>query len=219
MGRSPQDVEDQITYPLTVALLGMPGVKTVRSYSHVRLLEHLRDLQGRRGLLLVAQPRAGEAQQPAGRARCPRRPAGARARTRRPWGRSSGTRSKAATPDGKPAGGWDLEELRTIQDWYVRYGLQSAEGVSEVASVGGFVREYQVDVDPDAMRAYGVTLPEVFAAVKGSNIDVGARSIEVNRVEYFIRGIGFIKSVSDIEDSVIKVNDNVPDHASSRWPT
>ncbi|KKK81528.1 hypothetical protein LCGC14_2812540, partial [marine sediment metagenome] len=111
---------------------------------------------------------------------------------------------------GEPVGGWDLDELRTIQDWYVRYALQSAEGISEVASVGGFVREYQVDVDPDAMRAYGVTLTDVFKAVKASNIDVGAKTLELNRVEYFIRGIGFIESVSDIESSVVKVHQNVP---------
>jgi len=95
--------------------------------------------------------------------------------------------------EGNPTGGWDLDELRTTQDWYVRYALLSAEGVSEVASVGGFVREYQIDVDPDAMRAHGVKLAEVFAAIKMSNVDVGARTIEVNRVEYVIRGLGFVK--------------------------
>ncbi|MDK1032500.1 MAG: efflux RND transporter permease subunit, partial [Planctomycetia bacterium] len=113
-------------------------------------------------------------------------------------------------PDGKPAGGWDLEELRTVQDWYVRYLLLSADGVAEVASVGGFVREYQVDVDPDAMRAYRVSLAEVARAVKASNIDVGAKVMELNRVEYFVRGIGFIKNVADIENSVVKVHENVP---------
>ncbi len=113
-------------------------------------------------------------------------------------------------PDGNPAGGWDLHELRTVQDWYVRYALQSSEGVSEVASVGGFVQEYQIDVDPDAMRAFKVTLDEVFNAVRMSNVDVGARTIEVNKVEYVIRGLGFIKSVADIEQSVIKENENVP---------
>ncbi|GAG49668.1 unnamed protein product, partial [marine sediment metagenome] len=90
-------------------------------------------------------------------------------------------------------------ELRTIQDFTVRYALQSAEGVSEVASVGGFVKEYQVDVDPDALRAHRVTLNDVFQAVKKSNEDVGARTIEVNRVEYVIRGLGLIKSKEDVE--------------------
>ncbi len=101
---------------------------------------------------------------------------------------------RAGTQDGRPAGGWDLEELRTIEDWQVRLKLRSAIGVSEVASIGGFVREYQVDVDPDAMRAFGVSIEEVFEAVRKSNIDVGAQTIELNRVEYLIRGIGFIKT-------------------------
>jgi Cu(I)/Ag(I) efflux system membrane protein CusA/SilA len=209
MGRSPQDVEDQITYPLTISLLGVPGVKTIRSYSFFgfssiyiifkenvdfywsrsRVLEKLNSLPA--GTLPEGvQPALGPDATALGQIY---------------WYTLEGR-----DPEGKPAGGWDLEELRTIQDWYVRYALLSADGVSEVASVGGFVREYQIDVDPDAMRAYNVTLPEVYAAVKGSNIDVGAKSIELNRVEYFIRGIGFIKRVEDIENSVIKVNDNVP---------
>ncbi|MGB6916927.1 MAG: efflux RND transporter permease subunit, partial [Phycisphaerae bacterium] len=209
MGRSPQDVEDQITYPLTVSLLGIPGVKTIRSYSFFgfssiyiifkedvefywsrsRVLEKLNSLPA--GMLPPGvQPALGPDATALGQIF---------------WYTLEGR-----DPDGRPAGGWDLEELRTIQDWYVRYALLSADGVAEVASVGGFVREYQVDVDPDAMRAYGVTLAEVFRAVQASNIDVGARTIEVNRVEYFIRSTGFIKSVEDIENSVIKVRENVP---------
>ena len=209
MGRSPQDVEDQVSYPLTVALLGLPQVKTVRSYSmfgfstiyiifkekaefywsRSRVLEKLNSLPA--GTLPEGvQPALGPDSTSLGQIY---------------WYTLEGR-----DPEGKPAGGWDLEELRTIQDWYVRYGLQSADGVSEVASVGGFVREYQIDVNPDAMRAYKVTLAEVFAAVKGSNLDVGARSVELNKTEYFIRGVGFIKSVKDIENSVIKVNDDVP---------
>src|SRR5690606_35711115 len=86
------------------------------------------------------------------------------------------------TPEGEPAGGWDPHELRSIMDWQVRYALQSAEGVAEVASIGGFVREYQIDVSPDAMRAYGATLPQVIAAVQRSNRDIGARTIERNGV-------------------------------------
>jgi len=114
-------------------------------------------------------------------------------------------------PDGKPVGGWGPDELRTVQDWYARYWLLSADGVAEVGSIGGFVKEYQVDVDPDAMRSYGVTLDQVVAAVKNANIDVGAKTLEINQVEYFIRGIGFIKTVADIEQSVVAVKaDNVP---------
>ncbi len=209
MGRSPQDVEDQITYPLTISLLGVPGVKTVRSYSFFgfssiyvifkenvdfywsrsRILEKLNSLPA--GTLPNGvQPMLGPDATALGQIY---------------WYTLEGR-----DPQGKPIGKWNLDELRTIQDWYVRYALLSADGVSEVASIGGFVREYQVDLDPDAMRAYNVTLNQVAAAIKGSNIDVGAKNIELNHVEYFIRGIGFIKRVKDIEDSVIKVNKNIP---------
>ncbi|MFQ5646851.1 MAG: efflux RND transporter permease subunit, partial [bacterium] len=209
MGRSPQDVEDQITYPLTVSLLGVPGVKTVRSYSFFgfssiyiifkddvefywsrsRVLEKLSSLPA--GTLPDGvSPTLGPDATALGQIY---------------WYTLEGR-----DPQGNPTGGWGLDELRSIQDWYVKYGLMSAEGVSEVASVGGFVQEYQIDVDPDAMRASRVTLDEVFMAVKMSNVDVGARSIEVNKAEYIIRGLGFIKRIADIENSVIKVNDNVP---------
>jgi Cu(I)/Ag(I) efflux system membrane protein CusA/SilA len=209
-GRSPQDVEDQIGYPLTVQLLGIPGVKTIRSYSmfgfssiyiifkenvdfywsRTRILEKLNSLPS--GTLPEGvQPALGSDSTALGQVF---------------WYTLEGR-----DPDGNPTGGWDQEELRTIQDWYARYWLLAAEGVAEVASIGGYVREYQVDVDPDAMRAYGVGIDEVHRAVQGANIDVGAKSIEVNAVEYFIRGVGFIQSLEDIENSVIKVNaDNVP---------
>jgi len=111
---------------------------------------------------------------------------------------------------GEPAGGWDLHELRAIQDWTVRYALLSVAGVSEVASVGGFVQEYQVDVDPDALQAYQVTLEDVLNAVKTCNVDVGARTIEINKVEYFIRSIGFAKRLEDIQNAVIDVRQSVP---------
>lgn len=209
MGRSPQDVEDQISYPLTVSLLGVPGVKTIRSYSlfgfsmvliifdddiefywsRTRILEKMNSLPA--GTLPDGvQPALGPDATALGQVF---------------WYTLEGQ-----DEHGNPTGGWDLHELRTIQDWYVRYYLLSAEGISEVASIGGHVQEYQIDVDPDAMRAHGVSLSEVFMAVKFSNIDIGARSIEVNRVEYVIRGLGFVKSVTDLEDAVIKVNDNVP---------
>jgi copper/silver efflux system protein len=209
VGRSPQDVEDQVTYPLTVSLLGMPGVKTVRSFSYLgfstiyiifndnidfywsrsRVLEKLNSLP--RGTLPDnVQPTLGPDATALGQVF---------------WYTLEGHDA-----NGNPTGGWDLHELRTIQDWQVRYALQSVEGVAEVASVGGFVQEYQVDVNPDAMRAFGVTLSEVFNAVRKSNVDVGARTMEVNGVEYVIRGLGFIENVDDLEDSVIKSNDNIP---------
>jgi copper/silver efflux system protein len=110
-------------------------------------------------------------------------------------------------PRGRPVGGWDLHELRSVQDYYVRYGLLAAEGISEVASIGGFVREYQVDVDPDAARAAGVAIEQVFAAVQNSNLDIGARTTEMNRVEYVIRGTGFIRNTADIEAAVVRAGD------------
>lgn len=209
MGRSPQDVEDQITYPLTVALLGIPGVKTVRSYSFFgfsglyiifkegvgfywsrsRVLEKLNSLPS--GTLPAdVQPALGPDATSLGQIF---------------WYTLEGR-----DPAGNPTGGWDLNTLRSIQDWYVRYALLSVEGISEVASVGGFVQEYQIDVDPDALRAYQVGLDDVFQAVKMSNMDVGARTIEVNKVEYVIRGLGFIKNIEDIEESVIAQRSTIP---------
>jgi copper/silver efflux system protein len=209
MGRSPQDVEDQITYPLTTALLGLPGVKSVRSssafgfssiyiifsedvefyWSRSRVLEKLNSLPT--GLLPVdVQPKLGPDATALGQVY---------------WYTLEG-RNK----EGKPAGGWDLHELRTIQDYYIRYALTSVEGVAEVASVGGYVKEYQVDVDPAALKAHRVSLMDVMQAVRNSNLDVGANTIEVNRVEYFVRGLGYVEELSDLEKAVVKVTDNVP---------
>ncbi len=209
MGRSPQDVEDQITYPLTSALLGLPGVKTIRSnsmfgfstiyvifndkvdfyWSRSRILEKLNSLPTNM-LPDNVQPVLGPDATALGQIY---------------WYTLEGR-----DPKGRPTGGWDPHELRTIQDFYVRYGLSSAEGVSEVASVGGFVKEYQIDVDPDAMKVYHVTLDQVMAALKNSNIDIGAQTMEINLAEYFVRGLGYIKDIGDIENSVVTVNDNVP---------
>ncbi|EMI22283.1 Acriflavin resistance protein [Rhodopirellula maiorica SM1] len=209
MGRSPQDVEDQIGYPLTVALLGIPEVKTIRSYSmfgfssiyiifgedadfywsRTRVLEKLNSLPA--GTLPDGvQPTLGPDATALGQIYL--------------------YTLEGRDPDGNPTGGWDLRELRTIQDYYVRYSLTSAEGISEVASIGGFVQEYQVDVDPDAMRAAGVTLARVFESIRMTNVDVGARTIELNKAEYVIRGLGFIEDIEDIEKTVVKVTDNVP---------
>lgn len=209
MGRSPKDVDDQVTYPLTVSLLGIPGVKTVRSYSmfgfsmiYIIFEEDVpfEDAQNRIIARLNGLP-SGVLPEDVKPALGPYATA---------LGQIFWYTLEGRDPDGKPAGGWDLHELRTIQDWTVRYHLQSSEGITEVASIGGFVQEYQVDVDPDALRAYGVTLEEVFRAVRASNLDVGARQIELNRVEYLIRARGFLRNVQDLEKAVVKVNDNVP---------
>ena len=208
-GRSPQDIEDQITYPLTTALLGLPQVKTVRSYSmfgfssiyiifkedaefywsRSRILEKLNSLPS--GTLPQGvSPQLGPDATALGQIF---------------WYTLEGLDNS-----GKPTGGWDLDELRTTQDWYVRYALQGVDGVAEVASIGGFVKEYQVNVDPDALRTYDIALHEVFSAVRASNLDVGARTIEVNRVEYVIRGLGFIENLNDLRKTVITQRDNVP---------
>jgi len=208
-GRSPQDIEDQVSYPLTTALLGIPGVKTIRSnsifglssiyiifedgiefyWSRTRILEKLNSLPA--GTLPEAvTPALGPDATALGQIF---------------WYTLEG-RDK----DGNPSGGWDPQELRTIQDFYVRYSLTSAKGVSEVASIGGFVKEYQVDIDPNAMKAYGVTVAQIMQAVKKSNLDIGARTIEFNRAEYLIRGLGYIKNLNDLEESVVSVKDNVP---------
>jgi Cu(I)/Ag(I) efflux system membrane protein CusA/SilA len=208
-GRSPQDIEDQITYPLTVALLGVPGVKEVRSFSmfgasyvylifeeeiefywsRSRILEKLNSLPT--GLLPAeATPSLGPDATGLGQVF---------------WYVLEGR-----DPDGKPAGGWDLDELRAIQDWQVRYSLLSAKGVAEVASIGGFQREYQVDVDPDKLRAQNVTLAQVVDAVRKSNQEIGARNLAVNGVEYFLRGTGYIEKVSDLEKAVVAVRENTP---------
>ncbi|MBN1975217.1 MAG: efflux RND transporter permease subunit [Sedimentisphaerales bacterium] len=209
MGRSPRDVEDQVTYPLTVSLLGVPGVKTIRSYSFFgfsgifvifnenidfywsrsRIFEKLNSLPANT-LPEGVKPSLGPDATALGQIF---------------WYTLEGYDDK-----NRPTGGWDSQELRTIQDWQVRYSLLGAEGVSEVASIGGKVKEYQIDVDPDAMRAFNTGIDEIYKAVKSSNIDVGAKTIEINKVEYVIRGLGFIKDISDIENTVVKVNDNVP---------
>jgi len=209
MGRSPQDIDDQITYPLTTALLGIPGVKSIRSssifgissiyiifnediefyWSRSRILEKLNSLQS--GLLPKdVQPTLGPDATALGQVF---------------WYTLEGRDS-----NNNPTGGWDLHEIRSIQDFYVKYGLSAVEGVSEVASIGGFVQEYQIDVDPNALQNYNIPLHKVMKAVQQSNRDVGAKTIEINRAEYLVRGLGYIKSIEDIEKAVVAVSDNVP---------
>ncbi len=208
-GRSPQDIEDQISYPLTTYLLGIPGVKSIRSssifgfssifiifsedvefyWSRSRILEKLSSLPS--GLLPEGvQPALGPDATALGQVY---------------WYTIEG-RDK----DGNPTGGWDLHEIRTVQDFYVKYGLNATEGVSEVASIGGFVQEYQIDVNPDALKAYDIPLHKVMQAVQKSNKDVGAKTIEINQAEYLVRGLGYIKKVEDIEKAVVAVQENVP---------
>ena len=210
MGRSPKDIQDQITYPLTTALLGIPGVSTVRStsmfgmsfiyvifkddvefyWSRSRILEKLNSLPA--GTL------------PAGVT--PSLGPDATALGQIFWYTLEGRDPKT----GEPKGGWDPQELRTIQDFYVKYGLSAAEGVSEVASVGGFIKEYQVDINPEALKAFNVSVMDVMNAVRKSNLDIGAETVELNNVEYIVRGLGYVKNLEDLENSVIAVRNNVP---------
>ena len=210
MGRSPKDIQDQVTYPLTTALLGIPGVQTIRStsmfgmsfiyiifkdniefyWSRSRILEKLNSLPS--GTLPSGvQPTLGPDATALGQIY---------------WYTLEGRDPKT----GNPTGGWDPQELRTIQDFYVKYGLTTAEGVSEVASVGGFIKEYQVDLNSEALKAFNVSTMDVMNAVRKSNLDIGAETIELNNVEYIIRGLGYVKNLNDLEISVVAVRNNVP---------
>ncbi|WP_053970111.1 efflux RND transporter permease subunit [Mangrovimonas sp. ST2L15] len=201
-GRSPQDIEDQITYPLMTSLLGIPGVKTIRSssmfgfssiyiifeedvefyWSRSRILEKLNSLPS--GLLPEdVNPTLGPDATGLGQIF---------------WYTLEGR-----DENGNVTGGWDLHELRSIQDYYVKYALSSAIGVSEVASIGGYEQEYQIDVNPELMRQYQIGLGQIVTAVKESNRDIGAQTLEINQAEYLVRGLGYVKSISDIENAVV----------------
>ncbi|MAW95593.1 MULTISPECIES: efflux RND transporter permease subunit [unclassified Leeuwenhoekiella] len=205
-GRSPQDMEDQVSYPLTTALLGIPGVKTIRSssmfgfssiyiifeedvefyWSRSRILEKLNSLPA--GLLPDGvNPTLGPDATGLGQIF---------------WYTLEGR-----DPQGKVTGGWDLQELRSIQDYYVKYGLSAASGVSEVASIGGYVQEYQIDVNPELLRQYNIGLDALVKAVMESNKEIGAQTLEINKAEYLVRGLGYIKSVADLENAVVASSD------------
>ncbi len=198
MGRSPQIIEDQVTFPIVSGLQGLPKVKAVRAssmfgmsfvfvifddgvdtyFARTRVLERMNTIQ---------------AQLPAGVV-------------------------PSLGPDGTGVGhvywytvegkGYDLGTLRSIQDWYIRYKLSAVDGVAEVASIGGFVKQYQVDVNPNDLRAYNLTVSDVVNAVQRSNSEVGGKILEVSDAEYFVRGQGYIKSKEDVENTVIKSASN-----------
>lgn len=210
MGRSPKDIQEQITYPLSTSLLGIPGVKTIRSssmfgmsfiyiifddniefyWSRSRVLEKLNSLPA--GTLPEGvQPSLGSDATALGQIF---------------WYTLEGRNPET----GEPTGGWNPDELRTIQDFYAKYSISAAEGVSEVASIGGFVKEYQVEINPNAMRAFNASIMDVMNAVQKSNLDIGAETVEINKAEYLVRGLGYIKNVSDLEEAVITVRNGVP---------
>jgi Cu(I)/Ag(I) efflux system membrane protein CusA/SilA len=197
-GQAPQIVEDQVTYPLTTQMLAVPYAKVVRGYSFFgfsfvyiifedgtdmywarsRVLEYLNYVSGR--LPRGVTPTLGPDATGVG------------------WAFMYALKSDSL----------DLAQLRSIQDWYLKYGLTSVPGVSEVASVGGFVRQYQITVDPNRLRAYDIPLSRIRMAVQRSNNDVGGRVLEVSEKEFMIRGLGYIKSLDDIEKISLGVDGN-----------
>src|SRR5213083_1980837 len=201
-GRSPDLVEDQITYPISSVFIAAPKVKFVRGesmfgksfiyvifedgtdiyWARSRVIEYLNSVRG--SLPEGVNPVIG------------------------PDATGVGWIYEYALVD--DSGKHDLAQLRSIQDWNLRYALASVKGVSEVAPVGGFVKQYQVDLDPNALVAYNIPLSEVVSAIKNSNADVGGRTLEVATTEYFIRGRGYIKKIEDIENIALKVENGTP---------
>ena len=194
-GQAPQVVEDQVTYPLTTAMLSVPGATTVRGYSmfglslvyiifedgtdiywaRSRVLEYLNFVRGKL-------------------------PPGVNSQLG-PDATGVGWVFQYVLED--PTGKHDLAQLRSIQDWFLRYQLQTVPGVSEVASVGGFVKQYQVVVDPNKLASYNIPLSKVKTAIRRSNMDTGGRVIEQAETEYMVRGLGYIKNIADVENIVV----------------
>ncbi len=199
-GQAPQVVEDQVTYPLTTAMLAVPFAKVVRGYSFFglslvyvifedgtdmywarsRVLEYLNFVSGR--LPRGVNPTLG------------------------PDATGVGWVYEYVLED--TTGRHDLSELRSIQDWYLRYELTSVPGVSEVASIGGFVKQYQVTVDPNKLVAFNIPLQKIRTAIRRSNNDVGGRLIEMGETEFMVRGLGYIRSLDDIRNVPLGVDKN-----------
>jgi Cu(I)/Ag(I) efflux system membrane protein CusA/SilA len=197
-GQAPQVVEDQVTYPLTTAMLAVPYAKVVRGYSFFgfsfvyvifedgtdlywarsRVLEYLNYVSGR--LPTGVNPSLG------------------------PDATGVGWVYEYTVED--PSGRHDLAQLRSIQDWYLKYELTGVAGVAEVASLGGFVKQYQVEVDPNKLLAYGISLNKVKTAIRRSNNDVGGRLVEMGETEFMVRGLGYIQGIQDLKDIVLGVD-------------
>ena len=193
--QAPRIVEDQVTYPIAAEMLKVPGAKTVRGYSFFgvsfvyiifddgtdlywarsRVLEYLNGIKGK--LPTTVTPTLG------------------------PDATGLGWVYQYSLED--TTGRLDLAQLRSVQDWYLRYALTAVPGVSEVATVGGFEKQYQVDIDPAKLLAYGIPVTRVMSAIQGANNDVGAMTMELSDREYMVRGLGYLKSISDIENVVV----------------
>lgn len=199
-GRSPKEIEDQITYPLSVNLQGLAGVKSIRAtsefgFSMINIIfEDEIDFYFARQRVLERLSVAGSILPPGV---VPYMAPDATALGQIFWYTVEG--------DGKT-----IEELRSIQDWYVRYQLNSVPGVSQVSSVGGFVREYQIDIDPQKLRSFDISLGQIFQAVMASNSSVGGKVIHKGGAEYLVRGTGWIRDTKDIEDVVVVERKGVP---------
>ncbi len=199
-GQAPQVVEDQVTYPLTTSMLAVPHSKTVRGYSFFGLsfvyiiFEDGTDLYWARSRVLESLNYVS-GQLPKGVAP-----------TLGPDATGVGWIYEYALVD--KTGQHDLAQLRSLQDWYLRYPLQTVKGVSEVASMGGFVKQYQVEVNPNALQAYGIPLSKVKQAIIRSNNDVGGRLIEMAETEYMVRSLGYIRSVDDLNVIPVAVDTN-----------
>src|SRR6201984_1856955 len=203
-GRSPDFVEDQITYPISTKFIAAPKVKFVRGesmfgksfvyvifedgtdiyWARSRVIEYLNSVRGMlpEGVNPVIGPDAT----------------------------GVGWVYEYALVD--ESGKHNLAELRSFQDWHLRYALESVPGVAEVASAGGFVKEYQVDVDPDKLLAYNIPLSTVVNAIRASNADVGGKTVEVSSHEFFVRGRGYIKNVRDVQNVVLATQNGTPDY-------
>tara|TARA_R110002110_G_scaffold12718_3_gene60892 strand:+ start:54020 stop:57196 length:3177 start_codon:yes stop_codon:yes gene_type:complete len=199
-GQSPQVVEDQVTYPLTTAMLAVPNAKVVRGYSFFGLsfvyiiFEDDVDMYWARSRVLESLNYVSG-----------RLPAGITP-TLGPDATGVGWVYEYALVD--RTGNHDLSDLRSIQDWYLRYPLQTVSGVAEVASVGGFVKQYQIEVDPNALLRYKIPLEKVKHAIKQSNNDVGGRLVELAETEYMVRARGYIQSVDDINKIPVGVDES-----------
>lgn len=207
MGRSPQEVEDQVTFPLSTGLQGLAGVKEVRAtsmfgfslitiifedkvdtyFARARVLERLNYLQG--SMPEGVKPQLGPDASGLG------------------WVYQYYFH---VDPEKAQDGGYDLAQLRSLQDWYVRYQLASVQGVAEVASIGGFVKQYQVELNSTKMRAVNVTLMDVMTAVQNANLNVGGKVVEENGAEFVLRGIGLVTSVEDLELVTVKAMEGTP---------
>ena len=208
-GRSPRDVEDQLTYPLSTALLGTSHVRTVRGFSMFGLsmvyvvFGDTTSFEASRARLLERLQSLPEGTLPAG----VRPMLGPEATA---LGQIYGYTLQGRSPEGAPVGGWDLDELRTIQDYVVRYALSAAGGVAEVASIGGYVRAWQINVDPMLLRSRDLSMLDVHDAITRAHLELGGGTTELNGVDYTVRGVGLLRSLEDIELVEIVRRDGAP---------